>query len=80
MLHTLLITTQARDVIIVSPDTDAFIIRLSLQSEISAKLYFHTSRGVNFCTIDLKQIEQTVGSDVCKHWLDFIVKQQFVFQ
>ena len=59
-------SSAATDVIIVSPDTDVFIIGISLQSVIPAKLLFHTGRGINLRTIDLKKIEQSIGIDVSK--------------
>ena len=59
-------TNAATDIIIISPDTDVFIIGISLQSVIGAKLHFHTGRGINLHTIDLKQIEQSIGNDVSK--------------
>ena len=33
---------------------------------IAAKVHFHTGRGINLHTIDLKKIEQSTGNDVSK--------------
>ena len=59
-------SSEVTDIIIVSPDTDVFIIGISLQSGIAAKLHFHTGRGINLRTIDLEKIEQSIGNDVSK--------------
>ena len=39
-------SSAATDIIIVSPDTNVFIIGITLQSVIAAKLHFHTGRGI----------------------------------
>ena len=50
----------ATDIIIVSLDTDVFIIGISLQSVIAAKLHFHTGRGINLRIIVLEKIERVL--------------------
>ena len=57
-------TRGASDIIIESPDTDVFIIAMTFQSVIAARLYFHTGRGMNLRTIDLEKIKQSIGNDV----------------
>uniref|UniRef100_UPI00358DF722 uncharacterized protein n=1 Tax=Myxine glutinosa TaxID=7769 RepID=UPI00358DF722 len=63
-LHAAHAAHTSNDVIIVSPDTDVFIIGIALVPQISAHLYFHTGKGVNLRTIDLKAIYDSIGDDV----------------
>ena len=63
-MHVSYAANTSADVIIVSPDTDVFIIGIALQSVISAHLYFQTERGTKMRTIDLQTIRDSTGDDV----------------
>ena len=52
------------DVVVISPDTDVFIIGMCLQPIINAHLYMHTGTGNHVRTIDLKDIQNTIGKEV----------------
>lgn len=58
--------STSADFIIVSLDTDVFIIGIALQTIIPAHLYFHTGRGANLRTIDLQTIWGSIGDDVSR--------------
>lgn len=47
-----------------SPDTDVLVIGISLQPLIAAHLYFHTGKGADLRTIDIKAIQESIGDDV----------------
>lgn len=63
-LHASFAANTSTDVIIMSPDTDVFVIGVSLQNLIPAHLYFHTGRGTNLRTIDIKMIKDNIGESV----------------
>uniref|UniRef100_UPI00358FFA87 uncharacterized protein n=1 Tax=Myxine glutinosa TaxID=7769 RepID=UPI00358FFA87 len=63
-LHAACAARTYADVIIVSPDTDVFIIGIALQSIVPTHMYFHTGRGVNSRTIDLQSVRDSIGDDV----------------
>ncbi|KAJ8049553.1 hypothetical protein HOLleu_02339 [Holothuria leucospilota] len=65
-LHAAHAAKTCGDAIIASPDTDVFIIGTALQSQIPAHLFFHTGRGANLRTIDLKAVHDSIGDDVCQ--------------
>ena len=63
-LHAAYAARTCSDVIIVSPDTDVLVIGVSLQPLIAAHLYFHTGKGADLRTIDIKAIQESIGDDV----------------
>lgn len=65
-LHASFAAAASTDVVIVSPDTDVFVIGIALQSLIPAHLYFCTGRGTNLRTIDLQTIQVHLGDEVSK--------------
>lgn len=64
-LHAAYESAANSDVIICSPDTDVFIIGLTLQHLINAKLFFNTGRGSNLRTISFASLSQNISSEVC---------------
>ena len=50
--------------LLMQPDTDVFVIGITLQPAINAHLYLQTGRGINLRTIDLKAIFDSIGADV----------------
>uniref|UniRef100_UPI00358F73A3 uncharacterized protein n=1 Tax=Myxine glutinosa TaxID=7769 RepID=UPI00358F73A3 len=63
-LHAACAARTYDDVIIVSPDTDVFIIGIALQFLVPTHMSFHTGRGVNSRTIDLQSVRDSIGDDV----------------
>ncbi|CAB4008051.1 Hypothetical predicted protein [Paramuricea clavata] len=62
-LHVTYAANTCSDVIIVSPDIDVLVIGVSLQPLIAAHLYFHTGKGADLRTIDIKAIQESIGDD-----------------
>lgn len=52
-------------VVVSSPDTDVFILALALSEQIGADLYFHTGKGLQTRSIEVRRIHQELGSAVC---------------
>ena len=65
-LHASYAAKTCTDVIIISPDTDVLVIGVSLQPLIDAQLYFHTGKGANLRTLDVKAIHESVGDEFSK--------------
>ena len=65
-LHAAYAALTCSNVIIASPDTDVLVIGVSLQAQTAAHQYFHTGKGVNLRTIDVKAIQESLGNNLSK--------------
>ena len=51
--------------IVMSPDTDVFVLALSFCSHINANLYFHTVKGRESQITDLSKLHSHLGQEKC---------------
>ena len=65
MLHCAHAASYSQHIVIRSPDTDVFVLALAFAKEVGAHLYFHTGSGVNTRTVDVQQVHNHLGADVC---------------
>ncbi|XP_028407266.1 uncharacterized protein LOC114529889 [Dendronephthya gigantea] len=59
------------NVVIRSPDTDVFIIALTLESTIDSRLLFQTGTGNNLRNIDVNKVAEHYGEKCCKALIGF---------
>ncbi|XP_071822275.1 uncharacterized protein [Apostichopus japonicus] len=65
--------TKCNNIIIKSPDTDVMIIAVAMCSTLSTRLFFSTGVGNKKRIIDVSQVANNVGTDICSALIGFHV-------